>query len=83
MWVLADSTNGYFSRMEIYTGKKGSTIEHNLGCRVMKELTSDFQNKWHHVFLTTFSPRRPSYAILRLWACMGVGQPERIGSIFQ
>ena len=50
VWVLADSTNGYFSRMEIYTGKKGSTTEHNLGNRVVKELTSDFQNKWHHVF---------------------------------
>ena len=31
VWVLADSTNGYFSRMKIYTGKKGSTTVHNLG----------------------------------------------------
>ena len=50
VWVLADSTNGYFSRLEIYTGKKVNSIEHNLGSRVVKDLTSDFQNKWHHVF---------------------------------
>ena len=28
VWVLADSRNGYFSRLEIYTGKKENT-EHD------------------------------------------------------
>ncbi len=50
MWVLADSSNGYFSRLQIYTGKKGNTPEQNLGSRVVKELTSDFQHRWHRVF---------------------------------
>ena len=26
--VAADSTNGYFSRFEVYTGKKNNTTEH-------------------------------------------------------
>ena len=40
VWVLADSHNGYFSRFEVYTGKKGNTDEKNLGMRVVKTLTA-------------------------------------------
>ena len=54
VWVLADSTNGYFSRLEVYTGKKGNTTEKNLGSRVVKDLTSDFQGKWHRVYFDNF-----------------------------
>ena len=54
VWVLADSTNGYFSRLQVYTGKKGNTTEHNLGSRVVKELTFDFRYKWHHVYFDNF-----------------------------
>ena len=39
---MADSVNGFFSRLEVYTGKKEST-EKNLGARVVKDLTRDFQ----------------------------------------
>ena len=35
VWVAADSTNGYFSRFEVYTGKNNTT-EHGLGARVVK-----------------------------------------------
>ena len=51
VWVLGDSSNGYFFRLDVYTGKKrdGST-EHNLGARVVKSLTQDFKNHWHYVF---------------------------------
>ena len=42
VWVLGDSKNGYFSRLEIYTGKKDHT-EHGLGSCVVKDLTKDFQ----------------------------------------
>jgi len=54
VWVLADSSNGYFSRIEIYTGKKGNTTENNLSSRVVKDLTQDFQQKYHHVFFDNF-----------------------------
>ena len=55
VWVLGDSSNGYFSRLDVYTGKKtdGST-EHNLGAKVVKHLTQDFKNKWHTVFFGNF-----------------------------
>ena len=54
VWVAADSTNGYFSRFEVYTGKKGNTTEHGLGARVVKTLTSDFKGKHHHVYFDNF-----------------------------
>ena len=42
VWVLGDSLNGYFSCLEIYTGKKGNTVEHGLGGHVVKDLTMNF-----------------------------------------
>lgn len=53
VWVLADSTNGYFNRFEVYTGKK-ETREKGLGERVVKTLTEDLKNKNHHVFFDNY-----------------------------
>ena len=39
VWVLADEY-AFFSRLEIYTGKKDD-VEHSLGARVVKNLTRD------------------------------------------
>ena len=57
MWVLADSSNGYFSCLDIYTGKKGNQVERGLGSRVVKELTNDFQGKWHKFYFDNFLPQ--------------------------
>jgi hypothetical protein len=54
VWVLGDSGNGYFSRLEVYTGKKQDSTEHNLGARVVKDLTKDFQHKYHTVYFDNF-----------------------------
>ena len=54
VWVAADSTSGYFSRFEIYTGKKYNTTEHGLGARVVKTLAADFKGKHHHVYFDNF-----------------------------
>ena len=54
VWVLGDSSNGYFSRLEVYTGKKGNSVEKNLGSRVVKDLTKDFQQRWHRVYFDNF-----------------------------
>ena len=54
VWVAADSTNGYFPRFEVYTGKKDNSTEHGLGARVVKTLTSDFKGKYHHVYFDNF-----------------------------
>ncbi len=52
VWVLGDSSNGYFSRMDIHTGRKDKT-EHGLGASV-KQLPEDFQNSWRYVFFDNF-----------------------------
>ena len=54
VWVLADSSNGYFSRLEVYTGKKGKKVEKGLGARVVKDLTSDFSHRWYMVYFDNF-----------------------------
>ena len=50
VWVLADRTNGFFSRL---TGKK-EHAEHGLGARVVKDLSCDFEGKWHHLYFDIF-----------------------------
>ena len=50
VWVLADSSNGYFSRLEVYTGRKNNNTEHCLGAKVVKELTKDFHHSWCYVY---------------------------------
>ena len=54
VWVLADSHNGYFSRFEVYTGKKGNTAENNLGTGIVKTLTAELMEKDHHIFFDNF-----------------------------
>ena len=54
VWVLGDSSNGYFSNFQIYTGKVGATAETGLGARVVKDLTHDLKGKYHHVFFDNF-----------------------------
>ena len=54
VWVLADSVNGYFIRLEVYTGKLGDRVETGLGSRVVRSLTADFKGKHHMVFFDNF-----------------------------
>ena len=51
VWVQADSRNCYFSQFEVYTEEKKGVVEHQLGARVVKDLTKELQGKWHHVYL--------------------------------
>ena len=53
VWVLGDSSNGYFCRLDVYTGKKKKT-EHGLGTGVVKELTKDFHHTWRYIFFDNF-----------------------------
>ncbi len=53
VWVLGDSSNGYFSRFEVYCGKEGNTVETGLAARV-KTLTSKLKQKNHLVFFDNF-----------------------------
>ena len=51
VWVLTDSTNGYFSHLQVYAGRKGETVEAAIDKR---ELTQDFQHKWYHAYFDNF-----------------------------
>ena len=47
VWVLGDSSNGYFCNFQVYTGKVGGdTAETGLGARVVKDLTRDLKGKF-------------------------------------
>ena len=53
VWVLGDSSNGYFSRLDIYTGRKEDR-EVGLGAHVVKKLTENLKDKYHHVFFDNY-----------------------------
>ena len=53
VWVLGDSTNGYFSRFDVYTGKGEGRVE-GLGAHVVKKLTDDLKHNNHHVFFDNY-----------------------------
>ena len=33
VWAMSDAHNGYVSELEVYTGKKGNTVEKNQCCQ--------------------------------------------------
>ena len=53
VWVLGDSTNGYFSRFDVYTGRQENR-EVGLGEHVVKKLTDNIKHKNHHVYVDNF-----------------------------
>ena len=59
VWVLAESSTGYFLDLQVYVGKEGSGTEHGLGERVVLDLTEKYRGKAHRIFCDNFfsSPR--------------------------
>ena len=53
VWVLGDSSNGYFSRFEVYTGRKADR-QVGLGAHVVQTLTKELKNKYHHVYFDNY-----------------------------
>ena len=54
VWMRADSQNGYVSAFEVYTGKKGDSVEHDLGAKVVKNLTEKLHNTYRHVYFDNY-----------------------------
>ena len=54
VWVLGDSSNGYFSNYDVYTGRKEDR-QVGLGAHVVQTLTEELKNK-HHLdnFFTSY-----------------------------
>ena len=82
MWVRADSRNGYFSLFEVYTGKKKGAVEHQLGARVVKDLTKELQGKWHLVYFDNCFTSYSLLSDLEKSGVYGCGT-ERIDVVFQ
>ncbi len=82
VWVLADSDNGYFCRLQVYTGKKGNTTENNLGSRVVKDLTFDFRNKWHHIFFDNYFNSKQLLCDLEAVGLYGCGTARKDRKLF-
>ncbi len=76
VWVLADSSNGYFSRLEVYTGHK-DRVEHGLGARVVKDLSHDFHGKWHHLYFDNYFTSKQLLCDLESVGTYGCGTARR------
>ena len=46
VWILSDAHTGYVSSFEIYTGKKGDTVEKGLGASVVKTLCQPIEHRY-------------------------------------
>lgn len=55
VWEIAEASSGFVCDFQVYTGKRqdGAT-EHNLGYRVVYDLTRNITGKNHHVFCDNF-----------------------------
>ena len=53
-WVRADSTNGYISEFEIYTGKEGDQPTRNLGENVVKKLSQTLVGGNYHLYFDNY-----------------------------
>ena len=54
VWVLTDATNGFFTKFDVYTGKKDDRTDAGLSTRVVRNLTSDLHGKYHHAYFDNY-----------------------------
>ena len=74
--------NEYLSEFEVYTGKKGSDVQKNLGANVIKTLTKPYINTYRHVYFDNYFSSLSLLIDLRM-ACMGVERSAQTGKDFQ
>ena len=80
VWVVADSTNGYFLDLQVYVGREGEATDHGLGERVVLGLTQQYHGKHNQVYCDNyFSSPRLFCELLshQLYACGTVRQTRR------
>ena len=54
IWMLADSETGYALKFSVYKEKTGDSTAKGLGAKVVKTLTEDLHNRYHHVYFDNF-----------------------------
>ena len=80
VWVIAESTTGYFLDIQVYVGKESGHTEHGLGERVVLELSQQYRGKAHRIFCDNFfsSPHLFCELYMQgLYACGTVRQTRR------
>ena len=53
-WVRADAVTGYVSAFEVYTGRKGDSVEKGLGANVVKSLCESIYHTKRHIYFDNF-----------------------------
>jgi len=75
VWAMADGSNGYILRQQIYAGKnvEQGTPEVGLGARVVLDLTADYQHKNYILVTDNFyaSPILAQKLLARGIDCLG------------
>ena len=72
VWMRSDSSNGYISQFDVYTGKSGNDTEGGLGENVVKRLTRAITGKYHCVYMDNFFTSVPLFFHLlqeNIYAC--------------
>ena len=54
LWVLFESKTGYVFNFQVYLGKEGDHVEHNLAWRVVKHLVGPIKGLFHHLYMDNF-----------------------------
>ena len=81
VWILADAVTGYFTKFDVYTGKKNGQVDKGLATRVVKELTAGLAGKNHHVFFDNFFTSEKLLTDLEatgIYSC-GTARKNRLG----
>ena len=54
IWMRADANTGYVSAFNVYTGKKGDSVEKGLGSKIVKSLCEKLHNTHRHIYFDNF-----------------------------
>ena len=54
VWAMSDAIHGYVSEFDVYTGRKGNSVEKNLGANVVKTLMTPYSNAYRHIYFDNF-----------------------------
>ena len=63
VWMCVDSTNGFVSDLEVYTGRSDGTTT-DLGAKVVHKLSRELQGGFYHLWFDNFFSSLPLFNLL-------------------
>ena len=54
LWVLCEAKTGYVYNFDVYLSKEEGNVEQNLARRVVKQLVTLIEKKYHHLYMDNF-----------------------------